>query len=127
MFGPLQYSYTADDEYDQRKLYTQFKFKCIHLFLLVPPLPPQMKAPPKKAVRIYTFTVKASIVLWFAVQAHLLDIPTGNNAWSAVLQQAEIRRRKRRQTTPEHPSRALFCLSLDNKLRRTCIKLVEWK
>ncbi|UJR22467.1 hypothetical protein I4U23_025525 [Adineta vaga] len=91
MFGPLQYSYAADDEYDA-----------------LPPLPPQMKAPPKKA-------------------AHLLDIPTGNNAWSAVLQQAEIRRRKRRQTTPEHPSRALFCLSLDNKLRRTCIKLVEWK
>ncbi|CAF0874259.1 unnamed protein product [Adineta steineri] len=91
MFSPLQYSYTADDEYDA-----------------LPPLPPQMKAPPKKA-------------------AHLLDIPTGNNAWSAVLQQAEIRRRKRRQTTPEHPSRALFCLSLDNKLRRTCIKLVEWK
>jgi hypothetical protein len=38
-----------------------------------------------------------------------------------------MRRRKRRQTTPEHPRRALFCLSLDNKLRRTCIKLVEWK
>ncbi|CAF1094276.1 unnamed protein product [Rotaria sordida] len=90
MFSPLQYSY-ADDEYDT-----------------LPPLPPQMKAPPKKA-------------------AHLLDIPTGNNAWSAVLQQAEIRRRKRRQTTPEHPARALFCLTLDNKLRRTCIKLVEWK
>jgi len=31
------------------------------------------------------------------------------------------------QTTAEHPSRALFCLTLDNKLRRTCIKLVEWK
>ncbi|CAF2998198.1 unnamed protein product, partial [Rotaria sp. Silwood2] len=91
MFSPLQYSYAADDEYDT-----------------LPPLPPQMKAPPKKA-------------------AHLLDIPTGNNAWSTVLQQAEIRRRKRRQTTPEHPSRALFCLTLDNKLRRTCIKLVEWK
>ncbi|CAF3533579.1 unnamed protein product [Rotaria sp. Silwood1] len=90
MFSPLQYSY-ADDEYDT-----------------LPPLPPQMKAPPKKA-------------------AHLLDIPTGNNAWSTVLQQAEIRRRKRRQTTPEHPARALFCLTLDNKLRRTCIKLVEWK
>jgi hypothetical protein len=38
-----------------------------------------------------------------------------------------MRRRKRRQTTPEHPRRALFCLTLDNKLRRTCIKLVEWK
>ena len=56
-----------------------------------------------------------------------MDIPTGNNAWSAVLQQAEMRRRKRRQTTPEHPRRALFCLTLDNKLRRSCIKLVEWK
>ena len=51
----------------------------------------------------------------------------GNNVWSTVLQQAEIRRRKRRQTTQEHPRRALFCLTLDNKLRRTCIKLVEWK
>ncbi|CAF1934089.1 unnamed protein product [Rotaria magnacalcarata] len=91
MFSPLQYSYAADDEYDT-----------------LPPLPPQMKVPPKKA-------------------AHLLDIPTGNNAWSTVLQQAEIRRRKRRQTTPEHPGRALFCLSLDNKLRRNVIKLVEWK
>ncbi|CAF4362135.1 unnamed protein product, partial [Rotaria magnacalcarata] len=59
--------------------------------------------------------------------AHLLDIPTGNNPWTAVLKQAEMRRRKRRQTTPEHPRRALFCLTLDNKLRRTCIKLVEWK
>jgi len=38
-----------------------------------------------------------------------------------------MRRRKRRQTTPEHPRRALFCLTLDNKLRRSCIKLVEWK
>ncbi|CAF3322654.1 unnamed protein product [Rotaria socialis] len=91
MFSPLTYSYIADDEYDT-----------------LPPLPPQMKAPPKKA-------------------AHLLDIPTGNNPWTAVLKQAEMRRRKRRQTTPEHPRRALFCLSLDNKLRRTCIKLVEWK
>ena len=51
----------------------------------------------------------------------------GNNAWTAVLQQAESRRRKRRQIIPEHPRRALFCLTLDNKLRRTCIKLVEWK
>ncbi|CAF3563953.1 unnamed protein product [Adineta steineri] len=91
MFSPLTYSYVADDEYDT-----------------LPPLPPQMKAPPKKA-------------------AHLLDIPTGNNAWSSVLQQAEVRRRKRMQTTPEHPRRALFCLTLDNKLRRSCIKLVEWK
>ncbi|CAF4890678.1 unnamed protein product, partial [Rotaria sp. Silwood1] len=91
MFSPLTYSYVADDEYDT-----------------LPPLPPQMKAPPKKA-------------------AHILDIPTGNNPWNAVLKQAEIRRRKRRQTTPEHPRRALFCLTLDNKLRRTCIKLVEWK
>jgi hypothetical protein len=38
-----------------------------------------------------------------------------------------MRRRKRRQTTPEHPRRALFCLTLDSKLRRSCIKLVEWK
>ncbi|CAF0765433.1 unnamed protein product [Adineta ricciae] len=90
-YHPLTYSYVADDEYDT-----------------LPPLPPQMKAPPKKA-------------------AHLLDIPTGNNAWSSVLQQAEVRRRKRLQTTPEHPRRALFCLTLDNKLRRSCIKLVEWK
>ncbi|CAF0938668.1 unnamed protein product [Rotaria sordida] len=89
--NPLTYSYVADDEYDA-----------------LPPLPPQMKAPPKKA-------------------AHILDIPTGNNPWNTVLKQAEIRRRKRRQTTPEHPRRALFCLTLDNKLRRTCIKLVEWK
>ncbi|CAF2522460.1 unnamed protein product [Rotaria sp. Silwood2] len=91
MFSPLTYSYVVDDEYDT-----------------LPPLPPQMKAPPKKA-------------------AHILDIPTGNSPWNAVLKQAEIRRRKRRQTTPEHPRRALFCLTLDNKLRRTCIKLVEWK
>ncbi|UJR26618.1 hypothetical protein I4U23_007937 [Adineta vaga] len=91
MFSPLTYSYVTGDEYDT-----------------LPPLPPQMKAPPKKA-------------------AHLLDIPTGNNAWSSVLQQAEVRRRKRLQTTPEHPRRALFCLTLDNKLRRSCIKLVEWK
>ncbi|CAF4448618.1 unnamed protein product, partial [Didymodactylos carnosus] len=90
MFSQLAYSY-ADDEYDQ-----------------LPPLPPQMKMPPKKA-------------------AHLLDIPTGNNAWSAVLQQAEMKRRKRRQTTAEYSERALFCLTLDNKLRKTCIKLVEWK
>ncbi|CAF4868127.1 unnamed protein product, partial [Rotaria magnacalcarata] len=32
MFSPLTYSYVADDEYDT-----------------LPPLPPQMKAPPKKA------------------------------------------------------------------------------
>ncbi|CAF4253231.1 unnamed protein product, partial [Rotaria magnacalcarata] len=57
MFSPLTYSYVADDEYDT-----------------LPPLPPQMKAPPKKA-------------------AHLLDIPTGNNPWTAVLKQAEMRRR----------------------------------
>ncbi|CAF1576818.1 unnamed protein product, partial [Didymodactylos carnosus] len=71
MFSQLAYSY-ADDEYDQ-----------------LPPLPSQMKTPPKKA-------------------AHLLDIPTGNNAWSAVLQQAGMKRRKRRQTTPEHPRRLPF-------------------
>jgi hypothetical protein len=80
----------------------------------------------KSRKRIHFFNM-FFIVFKFQIQAHLLDIPTGNNAWSSVLQQAERRRRKRRQTTPEHPRRALFCLTLDNKLRRSCIKLVEWK
>lgn len=53
MFSPLQYSYAADDEYDTRKLHKNIIKLNIKLIILVPPLPPQMKAPPKKAVRLY--------------------------------------------------------------------------
>ncbi|CAF1246806.1 unnamed protein product [Didymodactylos carnosus] len=76
----------------------------------LPSLPQKKKAASKKTV-------------------HLLDIRTGKDGdeWRDVLRQIEARKRKRRQTQPKHPRRALFCLTLDNKLRKTCIRLVECK
>jgi len=56
MFSTLQYSYAAGDEYDTRK-FKKNNFIYFVLIILVPPLPPQMKVPPKKAVK-YLFFLK---------------------------------------------------------------------
>lgn len=40
------------------------QFKCIHFLLSVPPLPPQMKAPPKKAVRRHVLAIKILMLLF---------------------------------------------------------------
>jgi len=55
MFSPLSYSYVQDDEYDTRKLNNIKYSYFIYLFIQVPSLPQQMKAPPKKAVRLFFF------------------------------------------------------------------------
>ncbi|KAK9406205.1 Voltage-dependent L-type calcium channel subunit alpha [Crotalus adamanteus] len=35
--------------------------------------------------------------------------------------------KKQGNTSNSRPARALFCLSLNNPLRRACISIVEWK
>ena len=67
MFSPLSYSYVADDEYDARKslwsICETLRFSSFPFFQ-VPPLPPQMKAPPKKAVRSH-------LLVWMFVFDHV--------------------------------------------------------
>jgi hypothetical protein len=51
------------------------------------------------------------------------------NAWSSALAAANTASKKKRKIniTSEHPERVLFCLNLNNPIRKFAIKFVEWK
>ena len=57
--------------------------------------------------------------------------PGLSDAWTQALAAANTMNRKRQKQHQQQqtlrPPRALFCLTLDNPIRRTCISFVEWK
>lgn len=67
-------------------------------------------------------------------------LPTASDAkplspgWSAAIAAAQgaasmtrKRNNRKQQNQNVRPVRALFCLTLNNRLRKLCIKVVEWK
>ena len=54
-----------------------------------------------------------------------------SDAWTQALSAASTMNRKRQKKHQQQqtlrPPRALFCLTLDNPVRRACISFVEWK
>ncbi len=57
--------------------------------------------------------------------------PGLSDAWTQALTAASTMNRKRQKQHQQQqtlrPPRALFCLTLDNPVRRACISFVEWK
>ena len=53
-----------------------------------------------------------------------------SNAWVQALAAASMNRKRGKKLhigAPTRPPRSLFCLTLDNPMRRMCISIVEWK
>ncbi|XP_069062537.1 voltage-dependent L-type calcium channel subunit alpha-1D isoform X1 [Pleurodeles waltl] len=62
-----------------------------------------------------------------AVQAMSADEPLPVGSLSLKKRQQYAKSKKQGSSTNNRPPRALFCLSLNNPIRRACISIVEWK
>uniref|UniRef100_A0A674EVZ7 Voltage-dependent L-type calcium channel subunit alpha n=1 Tax=Salmo trutta TaxID=8032 RepID=A0A674EVZ7_SALTR len=61
------------------------------------------------------------------VPAHWSDRPVANGPANAPKRAQYAKSKKQGSNANTRPARALFCLKLNNPIRRACISLVEWK
>ncbi|XP_062825988.1 voltage-dependent L-type calcium channel subunit alpha-1D isoform X8 [Anolis carolinensis] len=92
-----------------------------------PALQPNSSEPPKQTVLSWQAAIDAARQ---AKAAQSMSTATPGQPAGSLSQrkrQQYAKSKKQGNTSNSRPARALFCLSLNNPIRRACISIVEWK
>uniref|UniRef100_A0A8C9TWH4 Voltage-dependent L-type calcium channel subunit alpha n=1 Tax=Scleropages formosus TaxID=113540 RepID=A0A8C9TWH4_SCLFO len=91
--------------------------------------PERSTAPPPTALswQAAIHAAKQAQVAWTMSASAAAPVPTPVGPSSQRKRQQYAKSKKQSTVANSRPPRALFCLSLNNPIRRACISLVEWK
>ncbi|KAJ7316843.1 hypothetical protein JRQ81_003005 [Phrynocephalus forsythii] len=93
-----------------------------------PTLHSNSSAPPKQTVLSWQAAIDAARQAKAAQNMSTTTTPAQPvGSLSQRKRQQYAKSKKQGNTSNSRPARALFCLSLNNPIRRACISIVEWK